>query len=265
MFQEMMAQSSLPSSKLDVALVGVFISFFGLLSWRRWKQKKTYQSLYSLPSPPRHWLLGNIPQVLAAVKDKKYFQLLFDWSQQLGPIYVCWRGSPLLILSQPKVIEETIVNGMRNGSLVRTQQTREAWNDISGPILLGEAGTQWQWRRKAWTPEFSSSGLSKYLEVIQVGCSQVIEKIRQTESSEAVEVDPLFVELTMSVIASLVLGIPVDQKHSSPEGPPSRSKKHTRRCQLSAIAFYGSQLVRKSGRNTCRLNLLEITGQPDDI
>jgi cytochrome P450 len=208
------------SSSLNlVTVLGVIITA-GILGWRWWKQKNAYKSLQSLPSPPRHWLLGNIPQVLAAVKQKKFFQLLFDWSQELGPMYVYWTGNPILVLSQPKVIEDTIVNGMRDGSLVRTERTSKAWNDIGGPILLGQNGTEWQWRRKAWNPEFSSSSVSKYVEIISQACEQVIETIQETEPSKEVQVDPLFVELTMRVISYLVMGIPVDRKTASPEGPP---------------------------------------------
>ncbi len=202
-----------------VTVLGV-ASIGAILGLRWWKRLNTYKSLYSLPSPPRHWLLGNVPQVLAAVKQKKYFQLLFDWSQQLGPMYVYWTGYPVVILSQPKVIEDTIVNGMRDGSLVRSKRASNAWNDISGPILLGENGAQWQWRRKAWNPEFSSSSLCKYVEIINQACEQVIEKLKQTPLPKEVQVDPLFVELTMRVICCLVLGISVDKKSASHEGPP---------------------------------------------
>ena len=226
MLQEIIAQISFPSYSSYLALVLGVISLAGVLGWRWWKRKNTYKSLNSVPSPPRHWLLGNIPQVLAAVKEKKYFQLLFDWSQQLGPIYVYWAGYPVLVLSQPKAIEETIINGMRDGSLVRTQRTREAWNDmIGGPILIGQYGTEWQWRRRAWNPEFTASALSKYIEVINQGCSQVIETVKEAKSSEAVQVDPLFVELTMRIISCLMLGIPVDKKISSPEGVPLNTQK----------------------------------------
>ncbi|MHC5826760.1 MAG: cytochrome P450, partial [Nostoc sp.] len=134
-------------------------------------------------------------------------------------MYVYWTGYPILVLSKPKVIEDTIVNGMRDGSLIRSQRTSKAWNDISGPILFGQSGSEWQYRRKAWNPEFSSSGLSKYLEIISQACEQVIEKIQSTASPE-VQVDPLFVELTMRVISCLVLGIPVDRNIASHEGQP---------------------------------------------
>jgi unspecific monooxygenase len=127
-------------------------------------------------------------------------------------MYVVWNGSsPLVILSKPKVIEDTIVNGMRDGSLIRSERLRQAWNDISGPILIGETGTEWQWRRKVWNPEFSSSSLSKYLEIINQACEQVIRTLKETALSKEIEVDPLFVELTMRVISCLVVGIPVDR------------------------------------------------------
>jgi unspecific monooxygenase len=136
-------------------------------------------------------------------------------------MYVIWNGrTPVVILSNPKVIEDTIINGMRDGSLIRRKQLREAGNDISGSIMLGETGTEWQWRRKAWNPEFSSSNLSKYLEIISQACEQVIETLKQVAPPKEVEVNPLFVELTMRVISSLVLGIPVDRNSTSQSGPP---------------------------------------------
>ncbi len=223
MLQEVAARISLPY--WFPYLVLAVISVMAIVGWRWWEQRNTYKLLNSVPSPPRHWLLGNIPQVLAAVKEKKFFQLLFDWSQKLGPIYVYWAGYPVLVLSKPKAIEETIVNGMKDGSLVRTQRARQAWNDISGPILLGQDGTEWQWRRKAWNPEFSASGLSKYVEVINQACTQVIDRVKQAKPSEAIQTDSLFVELTLGAIACLVLGIPVDKRISSPEGPPLNTQK----------------------------------------
>ncbi|KST64973.1 cytochrome P450 [Mastigocoleus testarum] len=225
MLQKIIAELSFSLPELYLPLVLVPISLIGVFGWRFWKRKNTYKSLNSIPSPPRHWLLGNIPQVLAAVENKKYSQFLFDWSQKLGTPYILWAGDPILILSKPKVIEETIINGTKDGSLVRSRKAQKAWNDISGPILLGQHGTNWQWRRKAWNPGFTANALSKYLEIVDESCSQVVENIKKSKPSEAVRVDPLFVELTLKVISCLVLGIPVDRKVSSPEGPPLEIEK----------------------------------------
>ncbi|GAB1544646.1 hypothetical protein NUACC21_73220 [Scytonema sp. NUACC21] len=220
MFQEIADRVAFSASSLNLATVLGVTSTVGIVGWRWWKKKNAYKFLKSLPSPPKHWLLGNIPQVLAAVKQKKFFQLLFEWSKELGSMYVYWANEPVLVLSQPKVIEETIINGMRDGSLIRSERTSTAWNDIAGPILLGQSGTEWQWRRKAWNPEFSSSSLSKYVDIISQACEQVIEKMQEATPSKELQVDPLFVELTMRVISCLVLGIPVDKKAISPEGSP---------------------------------------------
>jgi len=214
MLQEIIPQISLSSLGLYSALISA-----ALLGWHLLKQKNQYKSLSSIPSPPRNWLLGNIPQVLAAVKQKKYFQLLFDWSQEFGPMYVLWLDSPMLVLSKPKVIENTIITGIKDGSFIRSQKVNNIWNDLNGPILFGLDGAEWQWRRQAWKPEFTSRGLSKYIEVIHVGSSQVIEKLKEAKHSEVVKVDPVFVELTMRVIAYLLLGIPIDKKISSQEKP----------------------------------------------
>jgi unspecific monooxygenase len=182
-----------------------------ILSRRYLEKRKHFQVLKALPSPPKHWLLGNIPQMLAAVKKKQFFQLIFDWSKQYGSIYVYWADTPVVILSNPLVIESTIINGMRDGSLVRSQNASRAWNDISGPILLGQSGTEWQWRRKAWNPEFSPIGISAYIDVVEQACTQITNKISVVaSSSDPILVDRIFVELTMRVIASLLLGIPVD-------------------------------------------------------
>jgi cytochrome P450 len=225
MFQVIISEISLATSGSSLAFTLIPTTIVGILSWRWWQRQKAYEGLRSLPSPPKHWLLGNRLQLLAAVKEKKFFQLFFEWSQELGPMYVFWTGSPVLVLSQPKVIEQTIINGMKDGSLARTKQIRAAWNDINGPIMIGQQGTEWQWRRKAWNPEFSASGLSKYIEIINQGCSQVIATIREAKTSEAVPVDPLFIELTMRVISRLVLGVPMDKHISSPEGPPLDTEK----------------------------------------
>ena len=207
-------------SSVSIALILVTTVSLGILGWRYWEKKKRYRSLESLPSPPKHWLLGNIPQILQAVKKKQFFQLLFDWSQKYGSIYVYWADVPVIILSDPLIIESTIVNGMRDGSLVRSPKLTRAWNDISGSILLGQSGTEWNWRRKAWNPEFSPVGISSYIGMVEQACSQITDKIRATANSEVLQADRLFVELTMRVISSLLLGIPIDNKVISPEGAP---------------------------------------------
>ena len=134
-------------------------------------------------------------------------------------MYVYWTGKPVLVLCKPGLIEDTIVQGMRSGHLIRSPGVRRAWNDLRGPILIGEEGQEWQWRRKAWNPEFTAGSITPHLPAIQQACARVLETIRATPPGEAVRLDPLFVDMAMRVIAQLVLGIPIDPAAVAPEGP----------------------------------------------
>ncbi|MDJ0715391.1 MAG: cytochrome P450 [Prochloraceae cyanobacterium] len=104
--------NSFVRSSLVYEILGAAIVFVVVLLVLWWKQKNLYSSLRSLPTPSGgHWLLGNAPQLLGSIKEKKYFQLLFDWAKELGSMYVFWVGSkPAVILSDPKLIESTIIN-----------------------------------------------------------------------------------------------------------------------------------------------------------
>ena len=222
MLQPLLAQ--ILAQTAATALLPKLLPFTGLgaaalFGWRKWQKSQRFKHLLVLPGPRRHWLLGNIPQILAAVKQKTYFKQMSDWSQEYGPAFVCWANGPILVLSQPEAIERTIVTGMRDGSFIRAQRTTHAWNDISGSILLGQSGEEWQWRRKAWNPEFSLAGLSAYFGMVQGACTQAKDTV-QAAGADIVKGDPLFVELTMRVISCLMLGIPIDRDGVSPEGPP---------------------------------------------
>jgi unspecific monooxygenase len=184
-------------------------------------QEVALQDLKKLPSPPKHWLFGHSLHLLAALQQKKLVHWMFEWAQALGPMYLIWNRIPIVVLSKPKVIESTIITGMKQGTLVRSRRTVKAWNDIAGPILLGQQRSEWQWRRKAWNPEFSSSQLSQsqYLDAIKQSCCCIIDKITTTtHQGSSIPIDPLFTELTMRIISYFVFGIPLEGVTA--EGPP---------------------------------------------
>ncbi|EDY37259.1 cytochrome P450 [Cyanobium sp. PCC 7001] len=192
----------------------------GLLAWGAWRRRRRFALLRRLPSPPGVPLLGHLPAVLAAVRRKQFFQLLHDWSRACGPAYVYWAGKPVLVLSRPALIESAIVQGMRSGCLIRSPAMRRAWNDMRGPILIGEEGAEWQWRRRAWNPGFTAASTAAHLPLLQQASALVLERIAHAPAGQAIALDPLFVELAMRVIATLMLGIPLQDGAESPEGPP---------------------------------------------
>ena len=216
-------------SNTSIAIVTSSAAVIGIISWRWWQQKK-YSSLRALPSPPRHWLLGNASQLMDAAKTSKYFSLLFDWAKQLGSMYVIWVfNKPIVILNKPRTIEELLVHGQKDGTFARDPELRELWKSLFGsPVMIQQEGSEWQWRRQTFNQSFTSSHLSAYFELIYQGCMQVIEILQgATQEQKVIQVDPLFAELTMRLICRLMLGIPLDQdgKSTSQEGPPLEPQK----------------------------------------
>ena len=204
------------------AVSGGAISILGFLSWRSWNNYQKYKSLRSLPSPKRNWLLGNAPELLKAARENRFNSLRTDWAKALGPIYVYWIGNkPTLILSQPKLITQTLTSGFKDKNLIRDPQQVNTWEAILGaPVMIQKDGEEWKWRRQTHNKNFDSASIKSYYEVVVKACLQVIDTcVNKSNNREIIEVDPLFSELTMRIICNLLLGIPLEPKTKSIEGP----------------------------------------------
>jgi cytochrome P450 len=200
----------------------------GVVIWRWRRTQKKYSSLRSLPSPPRHWLLGNTPQLLTAAKERKVFSLFCDWALELGPMYVLWvAGRPGLVLSKPKVIEEILTRQQKDLTFVRSPEIRKLWKELfAGSTIIEQEGSEWQWRRQTYNQSLTPTHLNNYLEIISLGCNQVVEKLKDAaQNQEVVQTDPLFTELTMKLISCFLLGIPLNKESLSHEGPPLETGK----------------------------------------
>ena len=215
-------------SKTSIAIAALVTIVAVLFSWHWWHQKTKYSSLRLLPSPPGNWLLGNAPQLLAAAKENKFFSSLSNWGDELGSMYILWSlNRPFLILTKPRVIENILVQGQKEGTLVRDPELRELWGNLFGaPIMIQQEGFEWQWRRQTYHHSFTSSHLSAYGQIVEKACLQVIETLQGVANKQQVIlVDPLFTELTMKIICRLMLGIPLDKKSPHHEGPPLEPEK----------------------------------------
>ena len=214
-------------SNTSIAIATSSAAVIGLFTWRWWQQKK-YSSLRALPSPKGNWLLGNAPQLLAAAKEKKFFSCLSNWAFELGPMYVFWvAGRPTLILSKPRVIEEILTRRQKELTIVRAPRLRKLWKELfDGSTIIQQEGAQWQWRRQTFNQSLTSTHLNVYLEIICLGCRQVVSTLKDAAvQQKVVQVDPMFAELTMKLISCFLLGIPLEKESSTNEGPPLETDK----------------------------------------
>ncbi len=190
---------------------GIAITTTSVFALRWWSNYQKYSSLRNLPSPKGHWLSGNLSDLVAALKAGKLPQLFLDWSKDLGDIFVIWNfNKPNLVIGNPKLIEKILLQGQKDGDFIRGGSFYSAYANVFGVHLGNQIGEEWQWRRKAWTPALASSKFLAKFDVINQASLTLIEKIEQKAiKNEAVEIDPLFLRYTMSIIAYFMLGVPL--------------------------------------------------------
>ena len=190
---------------------GIALATTSVLALRWWSNYQKYSSLRNLPSPKGHWLFGNLSDLVAALKAGKLPQLFLDWSQELGDIFVVWNfDKPNLVIGNPKLIEKILLKGQKDGDFIRGGSFYSAYANVFGVHLGNQIGEQWQWRRKAWTPALASSKFLAKFDVINQASLTLLQKLEpKALENEAVEIDPLFLTYTMSIIAYFMLGVPL--------------------------------------------------------
>ncbi len=189
----------------------ITLSFLGLITITLALKQAQNSShpLRHLPSPPGIWGLGNMLELLKAVKTGKFSATLFKWSQKYPDKYVFWLGKrPILVINHPKTIEKILMEGQNEGTFTRSPSFYKAYESIFGAHIGNQTGEEWKWRRQAIIPNFKANRFSQKLDIIRESCQKVVESIDDAvERQEAIAVDPLFINLTMVVISYFMFGI----------------------------------------------------------
>lgn len=193
----------------------------GLLLWRWRKRQRALRSIYSLPSPKGKWLIGNAVELLAAAKQGTYSLTVFRWMQHYGPmILLRLFTTPIVVVGKPQLIERILTEGQIQGIFTRSPSFYKAYQDVFGVHIGNQVGEAWKWRRQTAAPAFRASQFTQKFDLIREGCQQVITQLQPSaQTGKAVQVDHLFVDLTMNIIAYFLLGVTFE-KTSNFENEP---------------------------------------------
>ncbi|AOX00584.1 cytochrome P450 [Moorena producens PAL-8-15-08-1] len=205
-------------------LVGTGIS---LLLWR-WQQRQlALSSIYALPSPKGKWLTGNAMELLAAAKQGTYSLTIFRWMQQYGSmISLRIFTRPMVMVAKPQLIESILTEGQAQGIFTRSPSFYHAYKDVFGVHIGNQVGEAWKWRRQTAAPAFRASRFTQKFDLIRQGCQQVITQLQSSaQTGKEVQVDPLFVDLTMNIIAYFFLGVTFDKTSNFAGEPPFDAKR----------------------------------------
>ncbi len=203
-----------PIILMALALVIIAVCLLFLQQRRR---NREWRSLLSLPSPPGLWPLGQVLELLAAAKAGQFSQKLLTWALQFQGKYVFWLvNRPIVVFTKPKTIETILMQGQADGTIARSRSFYNAYADVFGAHLGNQSGPDWRWRRQTVVSGFKTNRFVSKIDVILSGCDRVVEAIAvSARRQQTLQVDPLFVELTMRLISYFLLGIPLKEDNSS--------------------------------------------------
>jgi cytochrome P450 len=171
---------------------------------RKWK----YRSLTGIPSPPGNILLGNLPQLMKVIRTNRLYLQLSEWAATYGSVYTFWFvGSPSVVVSRPRVIEELLVRQQKDGSLIRHQQSSRVWETVfGGDTMENQTAEEWQWRRQTWAPSFTQKQLmeEQYETVLRNSASLRDQLRRFADAGSIVYTDRVFALYAMQIICEMM-------------------------------------------------------------
>ncbi|KAI9482996.1 MAG: cytochrome P450 [Benjaminiella poitrasii] len=187
--------------------------------------KRRYLSpLASAPlAPADHFLVkyfGMVPPPNEAEKADTLSRFLIRVGQDpsLSPISVCWSimGKPLVIVNTLKGIKDVLVDGqarskvkgkpskVQRGNLIRLIQNLV----FGGKSLNNVIGEEWRWRRHILLPPFQPKHLvPKLMPYVAKRTGDLLQLFENhANSGKVLELDELFMDLTMDVINYYLYG-----------------------------------------------------------
>ncbi|KAG1120479.1 hypothetical protein G6F42_012737 [Rhizopus arrhizus] len=186
---------------------------------------KRYRSpLASAPlAPAEHFLVkyfGLVPPPSDAEKVDTLSRFLIRVGQDasLSPISVCWSitGTPLVIVNTLTGIKDVLIDGQAK-SKIKDQPSRVQRGNLirliqnlvfGGKSLNNVVGEEWRWRRHILLPPFQPKQLvPKLLPYVATRAAALLTVFEaQSETDEAIELDSLFMDMTMDVINYYLYG-----------------------------------------------------------
>ncbi|KAI8879250.1 cytochrome P450 [Backusella circina FSU 941] len=194
----------------------------GSFGWYLFKRYTSALALVPLAPANNFWLkhFGIVPPPSDADTEDLLSEFLIKTGQdpKMSPISVCWSvtAKPLVIVSTLKGIKDVLIDGqvkskikgvsskVQRGNLIRLIQNLV----FGGKNLNNTIGEEWRWRRHILLPPFQPKQLvPKLLPYVANRATQVLSAFEKSaESNEYIELDSLFMDMTMDVINFYLYG-----------------------------------------------------------
>jgi len=126
-----------------------------------------------------HWLLGVVPEMVQALRDKRLHGKLSDWHEQFGDtIYIHIPFQPASVSTiDPAVVEHILKKNFENypkGKLFRDRMT-----DLLGNGIFNVDGESWHTQRKTSSKMFTANKFKNHIwRVVEKNSAKVVKVLR---------------------------------------------------------------------------------------
>eukprot|EP00742_Colponemidia_sp_Colp-10_P010099 GILJ01011065.1.p1 GENE.GILJ01011065.1~~GILJ01011065.1.p1 ORF type:complete len:514 (+),score=93.99 GILJ01011065.1:26-1543(+) len=160
-----------------------------------------------LPATPFRYFAGDIPEILADMKNETVFRFSLLNMRKLGKIYLGFFGPQARVqISDPALVQEVLV--AKAHCYLKPRDSASMLRRVIGEGMLLSEGEKWKRHRKMLTPAFHFTSLKQMIPMMvrctKRGLDKLQLKIQQGEKLH--DVSRVFSNLTLDIIGSSSFG-----------------------------------------------------------
>lgn len=188
-----------------------------------------------VPFAKGHWLLGNLPELVAAINKHESHDFFFGLHKELGKTFgTSIPLQPTVIdTTDPKVVEHVLKTNFDN--YVKGAWFRYRLTDLLGDGIFNVDGHKWSAQRKISSHMFTQNQFKNHIwNVIGNNCDKLVKLLRSTPEGKVVDVFNVMNRFTLDTIGQVGFARDIGSL-DNPESPFLKS--FDRAQQISVLRF----------------------------
>ncbi|XP_063696379.1 cytochrome P450 4V2-like [Culicoides brevitarsis] len=185
---------------LLLTLIFAIIPLLVIYSWLKWEQEDAKMGISGPPTLP---VLGNLVELWKSARSFKEFEKFLEYTKTYGDTFRVRLGPKLMICTRDVKIMEQIANDPK---FIKSHEYRffKPW---WGEGLVLSNGEKWMKFRKLLTPAFHFQILERFLPIFHEQTDVLVEKLKNLEDEEAIDVTSYLHSFSLDVIAETAMGV----------------------------------------------------------
>jgi cytochrome P450 family 4 len=196
------------NKKMLIFYCAIVLLIVPSLLWIFRTQIRKYQLSRKLPGPDGLLFIGNGLELINKTPPQ-FIKILQRYFDDHGKLVRLWLGPQLVVLmTDPKDVEVVLTSK----NLITKSDEYNYLLPWLNTGLLTSTGNKWLSRRKVLTPAFHFKILDEFVDIFDKQSAIFVEKLKQFENHDHVNVFPLVALCALDVICETAMGISLNSQ-----------------------------------------------------